>query len=96
MQAFDSFISPIPGFEVDILIPAIPISTRSLSGEFANDPSTGANARASKTRTDKWKAATNPTPQKKTKKATGKSSSGIKINELAPKASPAPTPPLDS
>jgi hypothetical protein len=38
----------------------------------------------------------NLTPQKKPKKAIRKSSSGIKINEPIPKASPAPTSPLGS
>jgi hypothetical protein len=95
MQALDSFISPIPGFEGDISIPAIPISTRSPSGEPTNDSSVGASARASKTQTGKRKEAANATPQKKTKKTVGKSSSGIKINEPAPKASPALTPPSD-
>jgi hypothetical protein len=92
MQALDSFISPIPRFEGDILILTIPVSTRSPSGESVNDPSAGASVGASKTQTGKRKAAVNPTPQKKTKKAMGKSSSGIKINEPIPKASPAPTP----
>jgi hypothetical protein len=96
MQALDNCISPIPGFKEDIPILAIPVSTRSPSEKSAIDPSTGASARASKTRTDKRKVATNLTPQKETKKAAEKSSSGIKINEPVPKASPAPTPPLGS
>jgi hypothetical protein len=96
MQALGRFISPILGFEQHILISTIPISTQSPSGEPANDPSARASARTSKTQTGKWKAAANLTPQKKARKATEKSSSGIKINEPAPKASPALTPPLDS
>jgi hypothetical protein len=92
----DSFISPILGFEGDIPILAMPISTRSPSGEPSNEPSARASGGASKTWTGKRKAAANLTPQKKTKKATGKSSSGIKINEPAPKASPALTPPSNS
>jgi hypothetical protein len=92
MQTLDSFISPILGFEGDIPILAIPVLTRSPSGESAIDPLAGASARALKTLTGKWKAAAYPIPQKKTRKATGKSSSAIKINEPAPKASPALTP----
>jgi hypothetical protein len=38
------------------------------------------------TRARNQKVTTNPTPQKKAKKATGKSLGGIKINEHAPKA----------
>jgi hypothetical protein len=94
MQALDNFISHIPGFEGDILIPAILVSTRSPSGESVNKPSAGASAEALRTQTGKRKAATNPTAKKKTKKATEKSSSGIKINEPAPKAFPALTSPL--
>jgi hypothetical protein len=92
MQALDIFISPIPGYDGEILIPAITITTWSPSGESANDPSARASAGASKTQTGKRKEAANLTPQKKTKKAMGKSSSDIKINEPTPKASPAPTP----
>jgi hypothetical protein len=92
MQALDNLISPIYRFEGDIPILAIPISTQSPNGESVNDPSVGANARASKTWTGKQKEAANLTPQKKPKKVTGKSSSGIKINEPVPKASPAPNP----
>jgi hypothetical protein len=92
MQALDSFISPIPGFDGDILIPIIPVSARPPGGEAIDDPAVGANVGASKTQAGKRKATANPTPQKKAKKATGKSSSGIKINEPVPKA-PASTPP---
>jgi hypothetical protein len=92
----DIFISPNPRFEGDIPISAIPILTQSPSSESINDQIAGASAGASKTQTGKWKVAANLTPQKKPKKAIGKSSSGIKINEPIPKASPAPTPPLGS
>jgi hypothetical protein len=96
MQALDSFISPIPGYEVDIPIPTIPVLAQSPSGESASDLSARAHVKASRTRAGKRKAATNPTRQKKNKKATWKSSSGIRINEPTPKASPAPTPPSGS
>jgi hypothetical protein len=81
MLALDSFISPIPGFEGDIPIPAIPVSTRYPSSESASDLSVGAGAGASKTQTGKRKSAATLTPQKKSKKVTGKSSTRIKINE---------------
>jgi hypothetical protein len=88
----DGFNSPIPGFKGDILIPSIPISTYPPGGEAIDDPSARANAGALKTRASKRKATANKTPQKKANKTTGKSSSGIKINEPVPKAS-ASTPP---
>jgi hypothetical protein len=56
--------------------------------ESIDDPSARAkvSASASKTQTGKQKATANPTPQKKAKKVTGKSSGGIKINKPTPKA----------
>jgi hypothetical protein len=97
MHALDNFIFPIPGFEGDIPIPAIPVSARSPSDRLASDPSARASAGASKTHAGKQKATANPTPQKKAKKnATCKSVGGIKINEPASKASPAPTTPSGS
>jgi hypothetical protein len=87
MQALDSFISPIPRFEGDIPIPAMPISARPPSGESANDPSARASAGASKTHAGKRNAFANPIPHKKAKKAMGKSTGGIKINKPATKAS---------
>jgi hypothetical protein len=92
MQALDNFISPIPGFNSDIPISAILVLAWPPGDEPASDPSIKANASASKTWCSKWKAAANPTPQKKAKKATGRSSSRIKINEPTLKA-PALTPP---
>jgi hypothetical protein len=90
MQALDNFISPIIGFDGDILIPAVPFSAWPPGDESVSDPSTGASA--SKTRAGKWKPTTNPTPPKKVRKVMGKSSGRIKINEPSPKA-PASTPP---
>jgi hypothetical protein len=95
MQALDNFISPIPDFEGDIPIPAIPVSAHPPGGESIEDPSAESSAGALKTRARKRKATANLTPQKKAKKATEKSSSGMKINEPAPKA-PALTPPSGS
>jgi hypothetical protein len=86
MQDLDNIFSPILDFDSDVLIPSIPILARPPSDESVSDPSTGASASASKTRAGKWKATTNPTPQKKAKTAMGRSSSGIKINEPTPKA----------
>jgi hypothetical protein len=50
MQDLDSFISPTPRFESDILIPAILISACDPGTESFKDPSTGSSARASRTR----------------------------------------------
>jgi hypothetical protein len=93
MQALDSFTTPVPGFNGDVPILAIPILTRPPGDESINDPSIGVNTSASRTRIGKRKATANPTPQKKAKKATGRSVGGIKINEPTPKAH-APTPSL--
>jgi hypothetical protein len=71
MQALDSFISPIPGFEGDIPIPAIPILARPPGSESINDPSARANASISKSWAGKRKETANPTPQKKAKKVLG-------------------------
>jgi hypothetical protein len=73
MHALDNFISPIPGFEGDILIPAIPVSTQPPGGEADSDPSTGASADAPRTWAGKRKGTASPTPQKKAKKDVGKS-----------------------
>jgi hypothetical protein len=93
MRDLDNFISPIPGFDSDILIPAIPVSARPPGGESIEDPSTGSSADAPKTQASKRKAPANLTPQKKAKKTIGKPSSGINIDNPTPKA-PASTPPL--
>jgi hypothetical protein len=93
MQALDSFIYLIPSFDGDIPILAIPISARSPGDEPTSDPSTRVSAGTSKTRVGKWKATAKPTPQKKARKATRRSSCGIKIDEPAPKT-PASTPSL--
>jgi hypothetical protein len=44
MQALDSFISPIPGFDGNIPILAIQVSVRPPGNESIDDPSTGASA----------------------------------------------------
>jgi hypothetical protein len=93
MQALDSIISPIPDFDGDIPTPAIPVSARPPGDESTSDPSNGANASALKTQAGKQKATANPTPPKKARKTTGKSTCWIKINEPTPNV-PASTPPL--
>jgi hypothetical protein len=62
IQDLDSFISPIPGFEGDILILAIPVSAHSPGGEAIDDPSVGFSTDASMTRANKRKATANPIP----------------------------------
>jgi hypothetical protein len=68
MQALDNFISPIPDFDDDIPISAIPISSRPPSDESMSDPSVRASASTFKTRAGKQKAIINPIPQKKARK----------------------------
>jgi hypothetical protein len=92
MRALDSFISPVPGFDDDILIPTILVLAQPLGDEPMSDPSTRASASTSKTRVGKWKVTTDLTPQKKARKTMGRSACRIKINEPSPKA-PALTPP---
>jgi hypothetical protein len=92
MQALGSFISPVLGFDGDILILAILVSTRPPREKPASDPFAGGNASASETQASKRKVAANLTPQKKAKKATRRSSSVIKTIEPALKAL-ASTPP---
>jgi hypothetical protein len=65
MQALDSFISPIPGFDGDMPIPAIPVSAQPPSDEVTSDPSTGASTSTSRTWAGKRKTTANLTPQKK-------------------------------
>jgi hypothetical protein len=62
MQALDNFLSPIPSFDGDIPIPAVPVLVQPPSDESVDDPSVGASASASKTRGSKRKASANPTP----------------------------------
>jgi hypothetical protein len=93
MQDLDSFISPILGFEGDILIPAIPISARDPGAESSKDPSAGSSASASRTQACKRKVLIDPSLPKKARKTTGKPSGGIKITGTKPKA-PASTSPL--
>jgi hypothetical protein len=92
MQTMDSFISPIPGFNNDIPIQAIPVLAWTPGDESISDPSVRASAITLKTRAGKRKATANPTPQNKARKTMGKSAGGIKIKEPSPNA-PASTPP---
>jgi hypothetical protein len=92
MQALDSFISPVLGFDGDIPIPDIPVSAWPAGDGSMSDPSIAASANTLKTQAGKREATVNPIPHKKTRKTTGKPTSRIKINELAPNAT-ALTPP---
>jgi hypothetical protein len=65
MQDLDSFISPIPGFEGDILIPAIPILTHNPSIESFQDTPARSSAGNPKTREGNRRAPIDPSPQKK-------------------------------
>jgi hypothetical protein len=69
MQDLDSFTSSIPGFESDILIPAILVSAREPGVESSQGPSIGSKAGPSRTRASKRKAPIHPSCQKKAKKA---------------------------
>jgi hypothetical protein len=80
MLDLDSFISAIPRFAGDILIPTIPISARDPSVESSEDPSARSSAGASRTQASKRKAPINLVPQKKAKKAIEKPLGGIKIS----------------
>jgi hypothetical protein len=71
IHALDSFISPIPGFEGDILILAILMLARTPSAESAHDLSVGTSAGSSRTRAGKCKATTTLPPSKKAKKVGG-------------------------
>jgi hypothetical protein len=92
MQALNSFISPIPGFDGDIPIPTIPILARPPGDEPTSDPVVGASANSLKTQVGKQKATTNPTHQNKARKTTGRSAARIKINESSPKTSASTSP----
>jgi hypothetical protein len=85
MQALYSFISPIPDFDGDIPILAVPVSARPPSDEVVTDPSTRAGASASKTQSSKWKAVANPTPQKRARKPWGDLQAGSKSMNPHPK-----------
>jgi hypothetical protein len=89
MQALNNFISDIPGFEGDIPIPTIPISTRAPSGESADDLFMSPGAGSSRTRAGKCKATSSLPPQKRARKVMGKAIGGIKIKEPAPNLSSA-------
>jgi hypothetical protein len=92
MQDLDSFISPNPGIEGDIPIPATSISARDPGIESYQGPATKSGARASRSRASKRKAPIAPSYPKKDKKAPGKPSGGINISDPKPK-DPASTPP---
>jgi hypothetical protein len=93
MQALDSFASTIPSFKGDDPILAIPISAQVPSVESVDDSSTSPNARSSRTRAGKLKAAATPPPPKKAMKVMRKKPGRIKINDPTPKPPSTSTPP---
>jgi hypothetical protein len=92
MQDLDSFISLIPRFEDDVLIPAIPVSTRDPNTESSEEPPAKSSAATPRTPACKKNTPVDPHPPKKVKKMVGKPSGGIKITSPKQKA-PASTPP---
>jgi hypothetical protein len=85
MQNLDSFISPISGFEGDILVPAISILARDPGAESSEDPSARSSASALRTRAYKRKEPRALSHPKKAKKAPEKLLGGIKIFDPKPK-----------
>jgi hypothetical protein len=79
MQALDNFISPVPGFNGDILIMTILVLAWPPSDKPMSDPFAEASASTLKTRVGKRKATVNATPQKKARKTTGRSAGGILV-----------------
>jgi hypothetical protein len=86
MQDLENFILPIPRFESDIPIPAIPISAHDPGAKSSEDLSTESSAIASRTQACKQKAPIKPSPPKKAKKTAGKPSGMIKITSTKQKA----------
>jgi hypothetical protein len=93
LQALDSLISSIHGFEGDSPVPVVLILAQTLSVESVGDSSTGPSVESSRTRAGKCKAIATPPPPKKPRKVVSKKASGVKVNDLSPKPSPDPTPP---
>jgi hypothetical protein len=85
MQTLDNFISPVPGFDGDILILAIPVLARPPGDESTSDPSAGVGASALKTQAGKRNTTANPTPQKKLGKPHGNLLAGSKLMNLRPR-----------
>jgi hypothetical protein len=71
MRELDNFISPIPGFEGDMPIPAIPITARDPGAGSSKDPSTGSSANASRTQAYKQKALIDLNPPRKPRRLLG-------------------------
>jgi hypothetical protein len=93
MQDLDNFISPIPRFEGDVPIPAIPISAHYPGAESSEDPPTGSSANTPRTRACKQKVPLDPYPTKKAKKIVEKPLGRIKITSPKPKAHVSTPPP---
>jgi hypothetical protein len=65
MHDLDRFVSPIPRFEGDVPIPAIPILARDPGPESSEEPPAGSSASTPRTQACKRKAPANPNPPKK-------------------------------
>jgi hypothetical protein len=88
MQVLDSFNSPILGFEGDVPILAIPLSTRSLSGEPAGDSTAGASAGSLRTRAGKCKASTPHLSRKRLRRSWARNLGASKSMILRPNPLP--------
>jgi hypothetical protein len=71
MQDLDNFISPIPAFEGDIQISAVPILAHDPGVESSEDPSAGSSASALRTQACKQTAPINLNTPKKAKRLSG-------------------------
>jgi hypothetical protein len=80
MQALDSFISPIAGFEGDIPILVIPVLAWPPGDESTSDPSIGTGASALKTWAGKAKRHYQPDSPKTSQESHGSSSEDFCFN----------------
>jgi hypothetical protein len=85
MQDLDSFISPIPGFEGDILIPTIPISAHSPGSEAIEDSSTESSAAHRRLELKSGKQLPTRLPRRKPTKLPGSLHAGFRLMNLFPK-----------
>jgi hypothetical protein len=90
LQALDNFIAPIPGFEGEMPILAVPILARTPSAESVITTSKGPSARSLKTQAGKRKVASTLPPPKKIRKVIRKKVTGVKINDHANSSKPHP------
>jgi hypothetical protein len=90
LQALDNFIAPIPGFEGEMPILAVPILARTPSAESVITTSKGPSAGSLKTQAVKRKVASTLPPPKKIRKVIRKKVTGVKINDHANSSKPHP------